>query len=71
MKNTLKKAGAVLGVSALTVLPAAAQTDAGTLITAELTKVSTAAPAVITAGLVIFGLIFGVRKLKSIGRAAS
>ena len=43
----------------------------GTQILGFATEVTTAAPAVIGGGLAIFGVIYGVRKLKGVLKAAS
>lgn len=68
MKKTLVGAFAsVLAVPSLF----AQGTDPGTLVSAELTTIAGYSATIIPAGLLIFVAIFGVRKVKAMGKAAS
>lgn len=72
--NVTQMLGLIAGLFAATIIPVAAQGDitaVGTELQATATSVATVIGSVITAGLVIFGLIWGVRKAKMGLRAGS
>ena len=61
---------ASLGFLALGITPLFAQ-DPGSLVTSQIQIISGFAATIIPAGLLIWGSIWGVRKLKSMGSASS